>query len=229
MSRTALALEPLGTGRRSGVAIVIALSVLAVTLVGFALLFLAGPPEAPVTAALPPTTPVVDDSQDGDDEESPTATQAVTPVVTYDVFLSRDPFEPVVPEEEPASVTDPAGPGDPAAPTEPSDPSQPSDPADPSDPSNGGGTQPVSPSDPDCRSGAEVVCEGRVLTAIDIFRDGDDYVAVIQVDTTIFEVRRGQQFSTDPAFRVVDLTATSVTLQVGDDAFVLRTGDTVLK
>lgn len=208
------------------VAIVAGLAVLAGLLIAF-VLSSGGAPGQPT--AMPPATPVVEAEQDA--TATPIQDEVTTPmpVVTYEVFLSRDPFEPVVPDPEPEPTDTSGDPSDPSDPTDPADPTDPSDPADPSDPSDGG-TTPVSPSDPRCSNGAEVVCEGRVLTAVDIFRDDDgELVAVIQVDTTVFEVRRGQDFSSDPVFRVLDITATTVTLQNGDAAFTLTTGDTVLK
>ena len=206
--------------------IVAGLAVMATLLLVFAVLSggPAGTPDQPT--AMPPATPVVEADEDDTATTVQDAASPVVPVVTYEVFLSRDPFEPVVPDDTPEPVSDPTDPTDPTAPTDPSDPTSPTS---PTDPSNGGAT-PVSPTDPRCSNGAEVVCEGRVLTAVDIFRGDDgELVAVIQVDTTEFEVRRGQEFSSNPVFRVLDITATTVTLQSGDAAFTLTAGDTVLK
>jgi hypothetical protein len=79
-----------------------------------------------------------------------------------------------------------------------------------------------------CTNGDEVVCDGRVVTLVDVF-DGDDGepVAVVQVDTTIYEVRRGDTFAQN--FQVVAVDPPCVTLLFGDDAFTLCEGQRTLK
>ena len=177
-----------------------------------------------------------DDADGGPDEpaepgDAEEAVEAVT--VTYEVYLARDPFEPVVPEEvsEP-EPTDPE-PEDPADPdpTDP-DPRAPGDPSDPHspdpDPSDPDPTDPTEPSDPDgCVGNDEVVCDGHVVSVVEITEVDGDLVAVIQVDDVVYEVRVGQQFA--ERFRLLDLDREAATIQFGDDVFRSRPGATVLK
>lgn len=164
------------------------------------------------------------------------------PIVTFEVFLARDPFEPVVPE--PADTTDNTtvpGPGensndDPTQPTDPTDPTQPGTPTDPTqpgtqptDPTQPGTspTQPAPPRTPTCTDDDPPVCDGRVVSLVEITGDGNGRLAVIQVDTTIYEVREGDLFA--GSFLVRSITADSVQLSYGDDGLTLRPGERVLK
>jgi hypothetical protein len=155
----------------------------------------------------PSATPVVD-------EEELTA----IPAVTYEVFLSRDPFEPVVPEDEPATTPVNDGQGDGA-----------------DDPDNGAtsgddqqvGDDPSQPSGEGCRGNDEVVCDGLVVSLVDILEVDGELVAVVQVDTTIYEVRKGATFA--QRFVLLDVTSTTATISYVEDAFTLMVGDRVLK
>jgi len=143
------------------------------------------------------------------------AEAAVTalPTVTYEVFLARDPFEPVVPEDVvvPASETGDSG-----------DQTQPGE-TDPDDPDN----QSTPPTE-GCTGEDEVVCNGSVVTLVDVTTDeAGDPVAVIQVDSTIYEVARGEQFAGSYEVRAIDPPC--VSLLFGDDGFQLCEGDRVLK
>lgn len=76
------------------------------------------------------------------------------------------------------------------------------------------------------RSG-DVVCEGRVVTLIDVYTSDGETVAVVQVDSTLYEVRRGDDFAGN--FRVVSIDPPCATLLYGDDAFTLCEGQRTLK
>jgi hypothetical protein len=156
------------------------------------------------------------------------------PVVTYDVYLSRDPFDPVVPEPEPeASSTPGAGDGDGTEPvfTGGDGPSDGTD-GQPTDPSNPpGGTEEGEPgegsNESGCRGDEEIVCDGQVLTLVDIaIKDGQP-VAIIKVDTSLYEVPEGGVFATFYQVRAIDGSCASVLY--GDDGFTLCRGDRVLK
>lgn len=126
------------------------------------------------------------------------------PVETFQVFLSRDPFRPVQP--------DPDGNGGPA----PSPGATPSPGASP-------GTSPGG-----CVGDAEVVCDGRVVTLVDVFEDDAGLpTAVIQVDSTLYTVHEGDTFAQN--FRVLSIDPPCVTLIFGDDSFTLCEGEQVLK
>lgn len=156
------------------------------------------------------------------------------PVVTYEVFLERDPFEPVVPRPEAESATsdDPVAP---IAPTPVADDGTNGEDGAPGteggDAPNPGETPATPPSgeeqeDPaTCRSGQEVVCDGRIVSVVEVSEDGS--LAIVQVDSTLYEVRAGEVFA--GSFRVESIRSDRVTILHGDDAFELRVGDRVLK
>lgn len=83
---------------------------------------------------------------------------------------------------------------------------------------DGGGTQDVCSGDEN-----EQVCEGRVVTVNTV----TDQQAEIVVDGTIFTVGVNEDFAT--SFRVLALDPPCVTMLYGDEAFTLCTGVTVLK
>jgi hypothetical protein len=156
------------------------------------------------------------------------------PLVTYEVFLDRDPFDPVVPEPV-AATTATEGTGETADP----DGTDPVDSADPGvTPVDGTDPDPTAPSPPTtgapapspvCTSGEQQIeCNGRTVSLIEIRTDDDgQLVAIIQVDTTIYEVREGDTFA--GSFRVQSITDEGVLLQYGDDVEPLEVGDRVLK
>lgn len=78
-----------------------------------------------------------------------------------------------------------------------------------------------------CRGDDEVVCDGRVVTLIDVYVSGGEAVAVVQVDSTLYEVRRGDTFAQN--FQVISIDPPCVTLLYGDDAFTLCEGERTLK
>jgi hypothetical protein len=127
------------------------------------------------------------------------------PVVTYEVFLSRDPFDPVVPEEVPAEVIDTTNP---ALPTD--------------------GTELTPTTGAQCTGTQEVVCNGQVVSLLNIMPDADgNLVAVVQIDATIHEVRKGDVFV--DRYVLLDVTPTTATISYVDEAFTLRIGDSLLK
>jgi hypothetical protein len=173
-----------------------------------------------------------------DDQVDPEPAPEAAPVVTYEVYLDRDPFEPVrtpVVEEAPEAdpiVTDPDTDPvdtDPTAPngnTVPRDPSDPSDPAEPRDPSDPDRPDPLP--DKGCTgSDEEAVCNGQVVSLVDVTSNDGQRIAVVQIDTTVYEVREGDRFATH--FFVRSVGASEVTLAYGDDTFRLSEGDRVMK
>lgn len=73
----------------------------------------------------------------------------------------------------------------------------------------------------------QVVCEGRVVTLIDVFTSDGEAVAVVQVDSTLYEVRQGDDFAGN--FRVISIDPPCATFLFGDDAFTLCEGQRTLK
>jgi hypothetical protein len=191
-----------------------------------------------------PVTPVAAGAE-VEAEGEPELSLESLPVVTYEVFLDRDPFEPVLEEDDGKA----AGDGEPADTAEP-DP----EPAglgaglpagtiiiDPNtgqavvvqntadfQPSPGDGTAqaPAAPSE-GCRGEDEVVCDGRVVTLVEVGTTDAGPSAKIRVDDVTYEVVQGEVFGT--SFRLLAIDGTCVTLQYGDDTVRLCEGQRVLK
>jgi hypothetical protein len=185
-----------------------------------------------VPAAMPSSIPVATTDDDGDASadagDDGSMVDSAVPLTTYEVFLARDPFEPVVPEPEPeaTSGTGEATPGDEPAPSLGEAPAV-GDPVVP--PVTGQDPVRVEPrpGDDTCIGSEELVCNGQVLTLVDIVTANGEQVAVIQVDTTIYEVQRGQTFAGNYQLSAID--GSCIILLYGDDGFRLCRGDVVLK
>jgi hypothetical protein len=165
-----------------------------------------------------PGGPVVAQDAAQESAQEPTSLDADIDfrVTTYEVFLSRDPFQPLLPQ--PAAAPGDPGSGDPV----PGDPV----PGDP-DPTPGDPSPTPAPTD-GCTQNAEVVCDGRVVTLVDTFvADDGTPTAVVRVDNEVFEVVEGQTFATNFRVRVVEPPC--VELVFGDEAFRLCEGEAVLK
>ena len=140
------------------------------------------------------------------------------PLVTYELFLARDPFEPVVPEPEPA----PPAPSDPATPA-PGDDNGPADPSDPADP-NGNSNSEVNGA---CTGTVEVICDGRVVTVVELAEENGELVVVIQVDTMRYRVRVGEVFADN--FQIISISPDQVRILYGDRVARIEVGDNALK
>ena len=231
MSTSLEPLDDLSRGRGRGLlALFGAVGVIAVLLVVWLLVPGDGPQPLP-----PTTTTAAEDDEDPDAPDlGPDDDDAVAedvPVVTYEIYLARDPFEPVVPEDLPQpDVADPDDPVDPTDPDptdpDPTDP-DPTDP-DPTDPDPVDPTDPRDPDEPDrCEGDVEVVCNGEVVSLMDITEDDTGRLAVIQVDTTVYEVRSGEVFA--DRYRLLEIGTDRVRVLFGDEDFSLRKDETVLK
>lgn len=120
------------------------------------------------------------------------------PVETFEVFLSRDPFRPLTPAGDGAPPPPGTPPSPGAAPTE------------------------------GCVGDVEVVCNGHVVTLVDVFEDDAGRpTAIVQVNSTMFTVHEGDVFADN--FRVLSIDPPCVTLIFGDDTFTLCEGERVLK
>jgi hypothetical protein len=211
---------------------VMLLAALAAVLIGGLLWFLVVAPllgSDDVELATVPAASVEPADETDTAEAAAEAVAAELPLVTYEVFLDRDPFDPVVPEPvaatAPTSETggEPSEDGtDPTAPTDPN--AQPTDPAPAPTPVPDGTVDQSG----GCVAGEQLVCNGRVLSLIEIRTTEDgERLAIIQVDTTIYEVGVGETFAGN--FRVQSITEDQVLVQYGDDVDRLEVGDRVLK
>ena len=170
--------------------------------------------------------------------EPPALDALQTQVSSYEVFLARDPFEPVIPDADPTGDGGTGTPGSPTgdgtvAPDSP-DGTPTTSPTTaptttPTVPSDGSPDQPGDgdSSDPDCMTTETVTCDGHVVSLVDVFtRDGTN-TASVRIDTTVYEVVADQVFADN--FRVMSIEPPCVTLQFGDDSFTLCEGESVLK
>ena len=188
----------------------------AVGLVGVALLWTGGDDAGP--GELDDVVPAQETTEEPEEDDLEDEVAEPMPVVTYEIYLARDPFDPVVPEPV-DDTTDPEAPDpdDPDAP-DPDDPDAP-DPDDPDAPD---------PDDPDrCVGDEEVVCNGEVVSLLDITTENGEAVAVVQVDTTVYEVRAGETFA--QRYRLLSIDAEQVSALFGDSRFTLHLGERVMK
>jgi hypothetical protein len=166
------------------------------------------------------------------------ALEAEPLVVTYDVLLERDPFEPVVPR--PAAETAPAtdavltavdGVLLPPITDAPAPEGAVDDGRVREDGTSGSDPTPPEPeaSEPTgCETSADgAVCDGRTITLVRVTERDGRRVAVVQVGTTIYEVEEGESFAA--SFRMQTVGTDRVTVLYADDVVELRVGERVLK
>ncbi|MDX1745820.1 MAG: hypothetical protein R3324_07775 [Halobacteriales archaeon] len=225
----------------------------------------------------------VDDGVTGEDDEEEDGLAAL-PIETYEIFLNRDPFRPVVPAPDDGGAGDGGTDGGDDEGTTPPDDGQlvlvsvdtTADECDPvappcafirvddvlwlvnedrpvfgeddqfvvveiADPcvtvSTPDGERTLCEDGPDgdgdgdgdgCTSqDGEVVCDGRVVSVVDVFTEDGQARAVVQVDDQLFEVDEGDVFAEN--FEVLSIDPPCVTLLFGDDSFTLCEGERVLK
>jgi hypothetical protein len=194
-------------------------------------------------------TPIAAGEATGTDDVDPEPTLESLPVVTYEVFLDRDPFEPALREQ--------TGSGDVGEQSTDSEP----DPEPPTlgaglpagtiviDPATGqavvvqasavtdfepgtddgvtGAPQAPFPTSPGCHGEDEVVCEGHVVILVGVSPNATPATATIQVDDVVYEVENGQVFAT--SFRLLAIDSSCVSLLYGDETVRLCEGQRVLK
>jgi hypothetical protein len=153
------------------------------------------------------------------------------PLVTYEVFLDRDPFTAVVPEPVTAAAATDGTPDESATvdggtttgdgTTVPSEPDVVTD-------ANDDVPQGTDPG-LSCTTGEQLNCDGLIVSLIEIREDGDGgLLAVIQVDTTIYEVGVGDRFAGN--FAVSSITEDGVEVFYGDAPLGrMQEGERVLK
>lgn len=154
----------------------------------------------------PPSTATVDEGSHGGDQTIPTTTtpgQPSLPNGQFDVFATRNPFEPAI-EVTPDTT-----------PTTPSDAG--------TTPDTSGGTETttttVAPS--------QNPSAGTTVAVIDVFPQGGTTVAVVQVGSTQYTVAAGQVFA--GSYKVVSLSGTCGQFMFGDSPFTLCKGEQVIK
>jgi hypothetical protein len=171
-------------------------------------LFSGGGGSGPSTLA-PPSTQSADAGPHGGDQTIPSTTtpgQPNLPNGQFDVFATRNPFEPAV------EVT----------------------PVQPDTGSTTGGTS--TPPDTTPAAGTDTTTTvpasqnptaGTTVAVIDVFPQGTTTAAVVQVGSTQYTVVAGQVFAT--SYKVVSLSGTCGQFMFGDSPFTLCEGQQVIK
>lgn len=232
MSEPGITLPTIGTQRRAWPFVVATVVFVAL---GLSVTFSLTGGRSGDVAALPEVKPA---SNHATADESVAQDEAVevSEVASLEIFLNRDPFEPVVPEpvSEDQDADEGAGPS-PSSPPTPTSPTQtptptspsPGTPASPSDPSPSapGGVPPSRVLPPDEKEG---VVEGRSVSLLDITTNevGAELV-VVQVADAIYEVTEGQRFA--EYFAVFSIDGDCASINHGDVRFILCTGESVLQ
>jgi hypothetical protein len=200
---------------------VIVVGVLILLLLVLWFLFLRGggteEPVAPVTApeVVTPTPEVTPDVEEPNQPKD-------GPVETFEVFASKDPFEPLV---------NPAGTS--GAPTGTAPATNTGDPTGGADDGTGGtggtgddGSGGGSGNGGGSGDGSSNV-SGHTVRLIDVYRQNGRMRAQIQVDGTVYTVDVGERFATN--FELVDVSGECASILYGDDQFSICEGEEILK
>ena len=216
---TTRGLEPMISAGQTGFrGLIVVLGVAGTAIVAGLAIWLGSASSDDPTQGVPLDEPSLTADSEGEGEDTVEAEVVDEPIplplVTYELFLARDPFEPVVPEPVPA----------PPAPTDPTAPApDPDDPPDPSDPNSNSNSE----ANGACTGTVEVVCNGRVLTVIEIVEENGELVVVIQVDTMRYRVGVGDVFADN--FQVISISPDQVRILFGDRVSLIEVGDNALK
>ena len=200
---------------------VIVVGVLILLLLVLWFLFLRGggtdpEPVAPVTApeVVDPTPEVTPDVEEPNQPKD-------GPVETFEVFASKDPFEPLV---NPAGTSG-APTGTAPATSTGGDPTGGADDGTggPGDDGSGGGGGNGGGGSGDGSSNVS----GHTVRLIDVYRQNGRMRAQIQVDGTVYTVDVGERFATN--FELVDISGECASILYGDDQFSICEGEEILK
>jgi hypothetical protein len=209
--------------------------------------------DVPDETATPAATPAATSEEVEQPVEGDVASDGVSdvdqlPVVTYEVFLARDPFDPVVPE--PVAVVEPVATDD--GTTDGGTTDGATDGATDGGTTDGGttdggttdggttdgGTTDGGTTDGGTTDGGQtpaagcsgedtVTCDGRIVSLVEVQGSGTAALAIVQVDSSLYEVAAGDTFA--GSFHLGSISGSCATVLYGDDAFELCEGDRVLK
>jgi hypothetical protein len=184
---------------RRQIAMLAALGAIVVLLVYFVFLRGGEAPNDPAgTTAAPP--PAVAQAETSPDPFEPgTSSSGSQPVETYQVFASRDPFEPVI-----ENGSDGAG----------------------VDAGEVMGDNPVAEPRAEPRANNDEV-QGHAVTLVDVFRQQGKNKAQVEIDSAGYNVGEGEVFAEN--FQLVSTSGDCATLLYGDDQFTLCEGEEILK
>jgi len=197
--------------------------IVVLALVWFFFLRPAGEPAEPQSSPTPASTD--DDGaataqEEGDDDrtakkDSKKDGTKKEPVETFELFASKDPFEPLI---DPTPAT--TGTATPPATTDPgtTDPGT-------TDP---GTTDPglTDPGTTDPGTGGQAV-GGHTVRLVDVFSQDGSPRAQVSVDGSVYTVAEGETFA--ESFQLTSVSGTCATMLFGDDQFTLCEGEEILK
>ena len=180
-------------------------------------MFLRGGGEEPAAAPVAPlitAAPTPEVTPDADEPNQPGG----GPVETFEVFASKDPFEPLV---DPAGTS--GGPTGTAPATDPG--------AAPGDGGTGTGTGTGTNGAGGGTNGGSgdggSNISGHTVRLIDVYREDGRTRAQIQVDGTVYTVDVGERFAEN--FELVDVSGECASILYGDDQFSICEGEEILK
>ena len=182
--------------------IVLAVGGVAIALFAAYSLMSGGGDDSPSLA--PPASQTADSAQTGS-QATPSTTTPGEPEIPdgqFDVFATRNPFEPAIEVTDTSTVPDPTVPDPGTVPTPDTTPPD---------------TTPVSP-EPSA---------GTTVAVIDVYDEAGATLAVVQVGSTQYTVAPGQVFAT--SYKVVSLSGTCGQFMYGDSPFSLCEGEQVIK
>ena len=197
--------------RRTQLAVIGGLAVLLLVLVWFFLLRGGDEPpaEAPAAAPAVPAQPSLEPSQHQDAGKN----KGGGAVETFEVFASRDPFDPLVSdaaasggEETGGSTSTFIGGGGGSG--------------DSGDGGTGGGSGSGS------GDGSSTV-GGHRVRVVDVYRAKQGPTAQVEVDSTVYTASEGERFADN--FELVNASGQCATMLFGDDQFTLCEGEEILK
>lgn len=215
-------IEGEGMERRQ-VVMLAALGAILLALIYFMFLRGGTPEEETQPVAAPPPIAQAESEDPFEPEPEADGDASTQPVETFEVFASRDPFEPVIENGSQGEGVD--APSDNGTVEDPNEQGQ-QDPTDPEDNEETEDPEDPEEEDPGAQANEQDV-EGRSVSLIDVYREGKKDLAQVQVDSTGYTVAVGEVFAEN--FQLVSTSGQCATLLYGDDQFTLCEGDEILK
>lgn len=155
------------------------------------------------------------------EEEEEEAPRRRSPVETFEVFAPKDPFDPLI---SPAAAT---GGGTTAETTTTDITTTDGITTDGTTTGDGTGTTTTTTTTTGGNGDGGEDVGGHRVRVIDVFRDGGQNRAQIQVDGTVYTVDEGERFAQN--FQLLSTSGRCATMLFGDDEFTLCEGEEILK
>ena len=179
--------------------------------------FFLRPGDEPVEPQSSPTPASTDDAAataQNDEAAAQKDGKKKEPVETFELFASKDPFEPLIDPTPATAGTTTPGTTDPGT----TDPGT-------TDP---GTTDPgtTDPGTTDPGTGGQAV-GGHTVRLVDVFSQDGSPRAQVSVDGSVYTVAEGETFAEN--FQLTSVSGTCATMLFGDDQFTLCEGEEILK